>query len=330
MHLFALRQYNGSVKGGKKMKHSLAQRVVLRTLAGNIFLAVLKLAAGIMAGSAALVAEAVHSTGDILASLGVLLAFRFSGKAADERHHFGHGKIESLCSCLVGLLLVYIGYELVTHALAALRAGTAGMPEVAALYVTVICIALKEGMYRYTMAAACKSGSQLLFADAWHHRTDMMILTGVLAGVVAARLGYPLVDSFVALGISVLIIRLGIGICRKGLGDLLDTAPDEELLAEIRRHTEEHPAVRSLDCLRARCHGSEIQLEMHISVDAHMRVEEGHHIAKNVKNRLMDQYPQISHLLVHINPWGQVRNFELMPPQKENGEEGTANTDRRE
>lgn len=284
------------------MSKSLAQRVVFRTMLGNVLLAALKLAAGIVAGSAALVAEAIHSTGDILASLAVLISFRLSGKAADERHHFGHGKIESVCTCLVGLLLVYIGYELTTEAIAVLRVGAPEMPGVAALYVTVVCIVMKEGMYRYTRWAACQSGSQLLHADAWHHRADMMILTGVLVGVAGSRMGYPLLDGIVALGISVLIIRLGIGFCRNGLGDLVDTAPEERKLDEIRSVISSHGGVDRIDCIRARQSGSEIQLEVHIGVEEEMRVLDGHTVAKEIKTAVMREFPEVSHMLVHVNP----------------------------
>lgn len=284
------------------MSKSLAQRVVLHTMLGNMLLTAVKLIAGIIAGSAALVAEAVHSTGDIIASLAVLVTFRLSGKQADERHHFGHGKIESLCTCLVGLLLVYIGYQLTTEAIAGLRNPSSSIPGAPALYVTAICIAAKELMYRYTIVAACKSGSRLLYADAWHHRTDMMILSGVLAGVVGARLGYPLLDGIVALGISVLVIRLGIGFCRNGLGDLVDTAPDERTLEDIRTLISRHSCVHAVDCLRARQAGSEIQLEVHIGVAGDLRVLDGHTVAKEVKTTVMQEFPEVSHMLVHVNP----------------------------
>ena len=284
------------------MSTSLAQRVVFRTMLGNVLLAVIKLIAGIMAGSASLVAEAIHSTGDILASLAVLISFRLSGKAPDEKHHFGHGKIESIGSCLVGLLLIYIGFELTVQALASLKSGNVEIPGVAALYVAAACIVFKEGMYRYTMRAACKVGSQLLFADAWHHRTDMMILSGVFLGIAGARLGFPILDGLVALAISVLIIRLGVGIIYKGLGDLVDTAPDEKKLADMRACINSLAGVADLHCIRARQHGSAIHLEIHIGVPKDMRVIEGHDVAKEVKATVMQSFPEVSHVMIHVNP----------------------------
>lgn len=284
------------------MSKSKAQHVVLHTMLGNAILVILKLTVGILAGSASLIAEAVHSTGDILASLAVYISFRLSGKPADDRHHYGHGKIESVASCFVGLLLIYIGYELTTEALSSLSLEQANIPGVAALYVATICILLKEAMYRYTIRAACQSGSQLLFADAWHHRTDMMILTGVFAGTAGARLGYPVVDGLVALGISVLIIRLGFGVCRRGLGDLIDTAPDQLKIREISETVTNVGGVLELHCIRARQFGSDVHLELRIGVDRNLRVQEGHDVAKEVKRYVTEHFPDVSHITVHVNP----------------------------
>ncbi|MCW3490788.1 cation diffusion facilitator family transporter [Dethiobacter alkaliphilus] len=284
------------------MSTSLAQRVVFRTMLGNVLLVFMKLSVGIMAGSAALIAEAVHSAGDVIASFAVFISFRLSGKAPDQCHHFGHKKIESICTCLVGVLLILISYELITDAIGNLREGDLAVPGVAALYVTIACIVIKEGMYRYTINAANKVKSRLLYADAWHHRADMMVLSAVLVGVGGARLGYPILDGLVALGISVLILRLGIGFCRSGLGDLIDKAPDENTTKEIRKTVEVIHGVEDIHTLRARCHGSEVQMEIHIGVDSNMRVSEGHDVAKEVKTTIMREFPEVSHVVVHVDP----------------------------
>jgi len=284
------------------MSKSLAQRVVSWTMLGNLLLTLIKIVAGISAGSAALAAEAVHSAGDIIVGLAVLFTFRLAGKAPDERHHFGHGKIESFCTCFMGVLLVFIGYELTMSALAGLKGGVPEMPGIIALYVTMACIFIKEGMYRYTISAACKTGSQLLYADAWHHRVDMMILAGVSVGVAGARMGYPALEGIIALAISVLIIRMGVGFCRHGLGDLVDTAPDEAIIERIRTLIKAQEGVQSVDCIRARLAGSVIQLEVNIGVHAELCVSEGHNVAKVVKRVVMSTFPEVGHVLIHVNP----------------------------
>ena len=287
------------------MSTSLAQRVVARTMLGNILLTIMKLWAGILAGSAALVAEAIHSTGDIVASFTVLVSFRLSKQAVNERHHLEYQKIESICTCLVGMLLIIIGYEFIVATLSNLRTGNLGAPSIAALYVTIICIALKEGMYRYSQNAASKVGGQLLFDDARHHRADIKVLTGVLIGLGAARLGYPVLDGLVTLGISVMILRLGFSFCRNGLGDLVDAIPDKNTLQIIRETVGALAGVESIHELRARQQGSELHLDIHIIVDDKLPVSEGHDVAKDVKTTIMREFPEVSHVMIHVKQYVQ-------------------------
>jgi len=287
------------------MSRSLAEKVVLYTLLCNVFLVLLKFFVGKAAGSAALLAEAVHSIGDILASLAVLVSVRLSGKPPDGRHHFGHGKIESLCSCALGLVMVLIGFELTRSALVSLSAGEATIPGAAALYASAAGIIIKEIMFRYTMNASCKTGNQLLLADAWSHRSDVLVSSSVFFGIAGARAGFPLLEGLVTLFISVLVIRLGFSFCRRSIGDLVDTAPDEDMLEKIRATAQETAGVEELHCLRARRFGSEIHVELHIGVDENLRVTQGHEVAKEVKKALLASFPEIRHVLVHVNPFSR-------------------------
>lgn len=284
------------------MPKSLAAKVVLHTLFGNVFLVLIKYFAGLAAGSPALIAEAIHSSGDILASLAVLVSIQLSGKPADDCHHYGHGKIESLCSSALGLLMIFIGFELTRDSLVRLGAGEFTVPGTAALYVSAAGIVIKELMYRYSVIACLKTGNQLLLADAWHHRSDVLLSSAVFLGIAGARAGFPLLETLVTLLVSVLVIRLGFTFCRRGLGELVDTAPEEALLEKIRTTTTETPGVEDLHCLRARQAGSEVHVELHIGVDENLRVSQGHAVAKEVKKTLLDTFPEIRHVLVHVNP----------------------------
>jgi cation diffusion facilitator family transporter len=280
----------------------MAAKVVSNTMLGNVFLVLLKYFAGRAAGSPALIAEAVHSSGDILVSLAVLVSIKLSGKPADGRHHYGHGKIESLCSCALGLLMIFIGFELTRDSLARLGAGALAVPGTTALYVSAAGILIKELMYRYTVSACRETGSQLLLADAWHHRSDMLLSSAVFMGIAVARTGFPLLEALVTLLVSVLVIRLGFTFCRRGLGELVDTAPEESVLAKIRAAAEGTAGVEALHCLRARQFGSEVHVELHIGVDENLPVSQGHAVAKEVKQVLLRTFPEISHVLVHVNP----------------------------
>lgn len=284
------------------MPKPLAAKVVVYTLLGNVFLVLMKYFAGRAAGSTALVAEAIHSTGDILVSLAVLISIKVADKPADGRHHYGHGKVESLCSAALGLLMIFIGFELTRDSLNRLGAGVQAAPDASALYVAAAGIAIKELMYRYTISACRKSGNQLLLADAWHHRSDVLLSSGVFLGIAGSRAGYPPLEIFVTLLISVLIIRLGFTFCRRGLGELVDSAPEDALLKKIRATVIETAGVEALHCLRARQFGSEVHVELHIGVDENLRVSQGHAVAKDVKQKLLRSFPEIRHVLVHVNP----------------------------
>jgi len=284
------------------MSGTYAAKVVLHTLLGNVFLVLIKYFAGHVAGSTALVAEAIHSSGDILVSLAVLVSIHLSGRPPDGRHHFGHGKIESLSSSALGLFMIIIGFEITRDSLVLLGAGALTIPGTTALYVSAAGILIKELMYRYTANACMKTGNQLLLADAWHHRSDMLLSSGVFLGIAGARYGFPLLEPLVTLVVSVLIIRLGFTFCRRGLGELVDAAPDESVLEKIRATITETAGVRELHCLRARRFGSEVHVEVHIGVDENLRVSQGHAVAKNVKQTLLQAFPEMRHVIIHVNP----------------------------
>ena len=292
------------------MPKSLVAAVVLHTLLGNVFLVLLKYFAGTFAGSTALVAEAIHSSGDILVSLAVLISIKAAGKPADGRHHYGHGKIEPLCSSVLGLLMIFIGFELTRDSLALLGAGVQAVPGLMALYVSAAGILIKELMYRYTASACRKTGNQLLLADAWHHRSDVLLSSAVFLSIAGARAGFPFLEAVVTLLVSVLIIRLGFTFCRRGLGELVDTAPEEALLEKIKAAATETPGVEGLHCLRARQFGSEVHVELHIGVDENLRVSQGHAVAREVKQSLLRTFPVIRHVLVHVNPLPGKHNSE--------------------
>ncbi|MDW7650803.1 MAG: cation diffusion facilitator family transporter [Bacillota bacterium] len=275
---------------------SAPQRTVWRTMAGDVFLAVLKIMIGITVQSAALVAEAVHSTGGIAENLATLSGFRISRKWL------------SLCSCLAGLLWVGIGFKLTTGAIVSLRSGV--VPGAAALYMIAACVAVKVGMYRYAGIAAGKTGGQLLYAEVRRHRTEIIFLSGILLAVIGARLGYPVFDSLAALIISVLVIRQGIATCRSGLGKLIELTPDEHRLSEIRQAVKSLPDVATLHCLRTHRQGQESQIEVYIGVHNELCVSKKHDVARNVKATLLRNFPELSRITVHVTPisktWGRI------------------------
>lgn len=279
------------------------RRVVLFTLAGNLVLTVVKALVGLLSGSMAMLAEAVHSAADVLASSGVLLGLTIAGRPPDANHPYGHGKVESLVGLAVAGVLVYIGASLGISTLALLRE-PAGVPGIVALWTAFLAIPAKEVMYRYTIRVARQSQSVALMADAWHHRADAIISLAVLAGIGGARLGLPLADPLVSLAICLLIGRIGGRIALKAFDQLTDACPGPERVKTYRRAVEEVTGVREVHGLRVRSYGSLRYLDVRIGVDQNLSVREGHSICGAVRECLQRHHPEVAEVLIHVTPWG--------------------------
>lgn len=281
----------------------ICQKVVLCTLLGNIFLVLLKGVSGWHAGSDALLADAFHSGGDVLASLAILFCFRFASRPPDQCHHFGHGKVEFMVTAIVSLLLLYLAYELVMTTLEKISGTeTIAVPGMLALWVSVFCLILKEAMYRFSIYYGKKMNSPALAADAWHHRSDAFILGGVFIGVGASRAGYPIMDPLTGLAIAVLIFIMVVRLARQSLQGLLDSAPDTRIINDAADAIKEVKGVKEIHKLRGRYSGPFIFLEVRVGVAAELSVLEGHGIAHEIKNAVQQENPAIADITVHINP----------------------------
>lgn len=282
------------------------QRVVLLTLSANVFLTLLKGIAGFKAGSSALVADTFHSGGDIVASSVILLGLCLASKPPDKCHHYGHEKIEFVLTALVSLLLLYIAYELISVTInEKIMLNVTRVPDVMALWVSAVCMIIKEAMFRFTVYRGQKLNSTALLADAWHHRTDAFILGGIFIGVGGSRLGYPLMDYLVGLVIAVLIIIMALRLGKSSLQGLIDTAPEQEKMKAISSVIQGVRGVEELHKLRGRSTGICTYLEAKIGVDAGISVQEGHEIAREIKTCVQRAFPEIVDLTIHLNPVGK-------------------------
>ena len=275
--------------------------VVLTTWAGNGLLVVLKLVVGLWANSVALVAEAVHSAADVVASAGIYLSLRLSRSERDSRHPYGRGKLQSLATVGIAVLLLMIAWELGHSVWTAWRGETMTVPGVAALWVTGLCLVAKELMYRITIMVGRVRGNTMLVADAWHHRTDAFILAGVFIGVLGARLGWVFLDPLVGLLISLSVARIGVVLGWQGMKQLLDVAPDEDVIQQLRAVVAKSPGVERVDRLRVRQYGPELCVEVSVAVAEGLSVAQGHDIGVRVKERLQGVKGVID-VVVHVNP----------------------------
>ena len=270
----------------------------------NAFLILFKFLAGVFGQSQALIADAVHSVSDLFTDFVVLLGLRIGRKAPDEEHPFGHARIETLASATVGLALIATALYLGIQAVLNIYRHTEYHPTGLALIGAAVSIALKEGLYHYTVHTGRRIKSQLVVANAWHQRSDALSSVAVLLGVVGARLkpSWHILDSFAALLVSFFIVKVGLDILRTTLREFTDTAPQPEILNKIANCIRSVEGVIDVHDLRVRTSGGLYQMETHIVVDGALTVTEGHRIAKAAESCLAEEVLDLDQIIVHVDP----------------------------
>ncbi len=278
------------------------QRVVLRGLFINVVLATGQLVVGVLGRSAALVADGFHTLSDLLSDTLVLAAAHFGAQAADEDHPYGHARIETAGTFGLSLVLVGAGVGIALHAAAALGApGQLARPDFLALAMALAAIGIKEGLFRYMRRAGSRLQSELLHANAWHYRTDVFSSIVVAVGVAGSMMGVRDLDSVAAIGVAILIVRMGAMLGWQAMRELVDTGLEAEKLERIRRVILSIDGVRTLHLLRTRRAGGRAFVDVHILVDGAISVSEGHQISEMVRVALMRHVSNIADVVVHID-----------------------------
>jgi len=270
----------------------------------NAFLILFKFFAGIFGQSQALIADAVHSISDLFTDFVVLLGLRIGRKVPDERHHFGHARIETLASAIVGLTLIATALYLGIKASWNIYHHTEYHPTWLALVGAGVSIALKESLYHYTIHIGRRIKSSAIVANAWHQRSDALSSVAVLLGVAGAHIkpSWHILDSYAALCVSFFIIKVGLEILWGAIREFTDTAPQPEILDKIKQCTLSVDRVIDMHDLRVRTSGGLHQMELHIVVDGRLTVTEGHQIAKAVESCLAEEIADLDRIIVHVDP----------------------------
>jgi cation diffusion facilitator family transporter len=269
----------------------------------NLALSVTQVIVGVIGHSQALVADGVHTLSDLLTDGMVLFALKQGAKEADEEHPYGHARIETAVTLILGAMLIAVALGI------AWRAGDRvlfdpapfAVPSILALWVAVLTLVAKEGLYRYTRRAAARYGSAMLHANAWHHRSDAVSSLIVILGIGGAIYGFGYLDAVAAIAVSVFIAKIGAGLGWQALRELIDTGLEAEQLQAIRRVIETVSGVKGLHLLRTRRMGSQAFVDIHILVDRHLSVSEGHQIGEIVRQRLIKQITPVSDVMVHVD-----------------------------
>jgi cation diffusion facilitator family transporter len=281
-----------------------AQSVTLVGGAVNVLLIGLKFTLGVIGNSQALIADAIHSVSDFFTDIVVLFGIWRGRKPPDEKHPFGHGRIETLATALVGIALIgtalYIGIRSALN----IYSHNEYHPTLLAIVGASISIAVKEALYHYTIYTGRRIKSPLVIANAWHHRSDAFSSIAVLLGVGFAQIkpGWHILDAYAALLVSFFIIKVGLEISAKAFHELSDAAPAPEIIKKIKACSLGVEGVKEVHDLRVRTSGGKIQLEIHIVVDGRQTVVQGHRIAKKVEACLLEEVDGLNNATIHIDP----------------------------
>ncbi len=278
--------------------------VTLIGVAANAVLIAFKLAGGILGQSQALIADAAHSVSDLFTDVVVLVGLKAGRKAADQDHPFGHARIETLSSSVVGIFLIGAALYIGTEAASSIYRHTESHPTWLAVGVAALSIIVKEVLYRYTVLVGRRIKSPAVMANAWHHRSDALSSVAVLLGVGAARIhpGWHILDAYAALIVSLLILKVGVEIIWRSVQELTDTAPPPDTLDKIGRCIRGVDGVLGHHDLKVRTSGGLYQMEAHIVVDGSLTVIEGHGIAKSVELCLKDEIEDLNQVIIHVDP----------------------------
>ncbi len=280
------------------------QKVTLVGALGNALLIGVKLIGGIFGHSQALIADAVHSASDFITDAVVLIGLKLGDSAPDDRHHFGHARLETLASAVVGLTLIGIGVGLAYDSGLRIYHREAIYPTWPAAVVAAISVIAKESLYRYTIIVGRRIKSMALQANAWHHRSDAFSSVAVLIGLTAAliRPEWHILDAYAALLVSVLIIKVGVDVLLTSVREFTDTAPSPEVMSEIKACAMKVPGVINIHDLKVRTAGGLYHMELHVMVNGELTVIEGHRIAKTVEACLFDEVEDTERIIIHIDP----------------------------
>lgn len=291
-----------SVKGSTK---NLAIHVSVVSIIVNVVLSAAKLLAGIFGKSSAMVSDAIHSASDVFSTFVVIAGVKMSEKKADKGHPYGHERMECVASIILAVLLGIVGVGIGVSGMGKILSGnyqTLEIPGLISLIAAVVSIAVKEWMFWYTRAAAKKLNSGALMADAWHHRSDALSSVGSFAGILFARIGFPVMDSIASVIISLCIIKAAYDIFKDGINKMVDHSCDSETQEAILNSALNVQGVIDVDDLKTRLFGSKLYVDMEISVDANLSFKASHEIAERVHSVIEEKYPECIHCMVHVNP----------------------------
>jgi len=286
-----------------QQRHQEINQVTLWGVFINLVLSVAKLAGGFFGQSQALIADGLHSLSDLASDAMVFVAAKHASEDADEEHPYGHARFETIATVALAVLLVIVGLGIAYDAIISLVTDEPiEKPDLFTLWIAAFSIISNEGLYHYTKLVGTRIRSNLLLANAWHHRSDAVSSIVVLVGIAGTQFNMSKLDAYAAIIVAIMIARIGFKLGYDSVQELVDASLEPELVQKIRQNILSHEDVRELHMLRTRRLGHYAHVDVHILVGPKLSVSEGHHISETVEKSLKDSFDEINDVTVHIDP----------------------------
>ncbi len=283
-------------------RYKQAKRVTLIGALINTLLGVMKLIGGVFFHSHALIADGIHSFSDLITDTMVLFASKYGSQDADESHPYGHQRIETAATFLLAQILILAGAGIAWDAIDEILNHASTIPGFLALPIALFSILANEALFHYTRHVGRHIHSDLIVANAWHHRSDAASSTVVLLGLLGSLAGFHFLDPLAAIIVGLMIIKMGWNYGWNSVKELVDSAADPQMLLKIENIIYSVHGVKKIHQLRSRLMGQDVFIDVHIQVAPVISVSEGHFIAQHVHNALVQQIERVKDVTVHVDP----------------------------
>lgn len=287
---------------GSPERLAAAQRATWASVVINLLLTVVQLMVGWIAHSQSLIAHGLHSFSDLLSDFLVLWANHQGAHPADAAHPYGHARIETAATLVLGISLTLVGGGILLAAGQQLQVMNEVPPvEPLALWIALLTLVAKEGLFHYLKAVAERVHSAVMMANAWHTRADAASALVVAVGIGGSLLGWPFLDLLAAVLVGFMILKMGLEFAWEALRELVDTGLSEEEVAAIRATLAATPGVEGLHDLRTRRMAHRVLVDVHLQVDGNITVRAGHEIGETARHRVLGAHPQVMDVLIHLD-----------------------------
>ena len=285
-------------------RYDESNKITVISILLNIGLTILKILAGILGNSTAIIADGLHSASDIITSIGILIGNKISRKPRDDEHQYGHEKAESLVSFILAAVLIIvalkIGYDGVKELF---NINDILIPNALPLIVALISIGVKEYQYQITIRVAKRINSSSLKADAWHHRSDAFSSIAAFIGIGGAMLGFKILDPIASIIVAIVVVKVGANILKSACNELMDSSISKQDICEIESLVDKDDEIYGIKDFKSRKYGSVAYIDMSILIDNKKTLEEAHDIADNLEKIIISNLGYIKEINIHTEPY---------------------------